>query len=91
MPIANVQDAREVERSLQAVLSTPDADGRAQAIRTLFVETLDFDPVDRLVPLIAANDPDLPTDARLLFVHFVSRKGWLRFRGRLRLPQRALE
>ena len=81
MPIANVQDAREVERSLQAILSLPGTDGRAQAIRALFVETLDFDHVNRLVPLGAANDPDLPSDARLLFVHFVSRKGWLRFRG----------
>ena len=27
---------------------------------------------------------------RLLFVHFLSRKGWLTFDGRQRLPQRAL-
>ena len=65
MPIANVQDAREVERSLQAILSAPDADTAAQAIRTLFVETLDFDYADRLVPLNGA-DPNLPSDARLL-------------------------
>ena len=65
MPIANVQDAREVERSLQAILSAPDADTAAQAIRTLFVETLDFDYADRLVSLNGA-DPNLPSDARLL-------------------------
>ena len=66
MPIANVQDAREVERSLQDILSHPGADERAQATRALFLETLDFDYVDRLVPLSAANDPNLPNDARLL-------------------------
>ena len=66
MPIANVQDAREVERSLTAIFSAPDADGRAQAIRTLFVETLDFELANRLVQLAAVNDPSVPTDARLL-------------------------
>ena len=66
MPIANVQDAHEVERSLQAILSHPGTDERTQAIRALFVETLDFDHENRLVPLSAANDPDLPADARLL-------------------------
>ena len=48
MPIANIQDAREVEGSLQAILYSTDADTAAQAIRTLFVETLDFDYDDRL-------------------------------------------
>ncbi len=65
MPIANIQDAREVERSLQAILSAPDADATAQAIHTLFVETLDYEYADRLVPLNDA-DPNLPSDARLL-------------------------
>ena len=65
MPIANIQDAREVERSLQAILSAPDANNVAQAVRTLFVETLDFDYADRLVSLNGA-DPNLPSDARLL-------------------------
>ena len=65
MPISNVQDACEVERSLQAILSAPDADNVAQAIRTLFVETLDFDYADRLVSL-NGTDPNLPSDARLL-------------------------
>ena len=57
MPIANVQDAREVERSLQAVLSTHGAEVASQAIRAQFVEILDFDCTDRLVPL---NDADRP-------------------------------
>ncbi len=66
MPIANVQDAREVESSLQEILSAPDADAAAQAIRTLFVETLDFEPYgETWVPLNDA-DPNLPSDARLL-------------------------
>ena len=65
MPIANIQDAREVERSLRDILSAPDADGAAQAIRTLFTETLDYDYADLRVPLNGA-DPNLPSDARLL-------------------------
>ena len=66
MPIANIQDAHEVERGLQTILAAPDADERARAIRTLFVETLDFDHADVLVTLGAAKDPNLPHDARLL-------------------------
>ena len=65
MPIANIQDAQEVERSLRDILAAPGADDAAQAIRTLFVETLDYDYVDLRVPLNAA-DPNLPSDARLL-------------------------
>ena len=65
MPIANIQDALEVERSLQAILSAPDADATAQAIRTLFVETLDYEYADRLVPLNQANT-NLPSDVSLL-------------------------
>ena len=66
MPIANTQDAHEVQRGLQTILTAPDADERARAIRTLFMETLDFDHADVLVPLGAAKDPNLPSDARLL-------------------------
>ena len=66
MPIANIQDTHEVERGLQTILTAPDADDRARAIRALFVETLDFDRADLLVPLGAAKDPNLPSDARLL-------------------------
>ena len=39
MPIANIQDAQEVEHSLQAVLTASDIAARTQAIRALFVET----------------------------------------------------
>ena len=66
MPIANIQDAHEVERGLQTILTAPDADGRAREIRKLFVETLDFDHADLSVPLAATKDPNLPSDARLL-------------------------
>ena len=59
MPIADIQDAREVEHSLRGILSATDADGAAQAVRTLFVETLDYDYADLRVPLNGA-------DARLL-------------------------
>ena len=66
MPIVNIQDAHEVERGLQTILTAPDADGRARAIRMLFVETLDFEHADLLVALGSANDPNLPSDAHLL-------------------------
>ena len=66
MPIANVQDAREVESSLQEILSAPDADAAAQAIRTLFVETLDFEPYGETWVPLNGTDPNLPSDARLL-------------------------
>ena len=66
MPIANIQDAREVERGLRAIFDATNADDRARAIRSLFVETLDFDQMNRLVSLEAARDRNLPSDARLL-------------------------
>ena len=66
MPIANIQDAHEIERGLQTILTAHDADGRAREIRKLFVETLDFDHADVLVTLGATKDPNLPPDARLL-------------------------
>ena len=66
MPIANIQDAHEIERGLQTILTAHDADGRAREIRKLFVETLDFDHADVLITLGATKDPNLPHDARLL-------------------------
>lgn len=66
MPITNIQDAREVERGLRAIFDATDTDDRARAICSLFVETLDFDQMDRLVPLETAKDRNLPSDARLL-------------------------
>ena len=68
MPIANIQDAREVEGSLRDILAASSADAASASIRTLFVETLDFDYADRLVPLNGA-DPNLPPDARLVAQH----------------------
>ena len=65
MPIANVRDAHEVERSLQTILSAHDAEDRTRAIRTMFVEALDFEHADLLVPLNDAG-ANLPSDARLL-------------------------
>lgn len=55
MPITNIEDAHEVERGLQTILTAPDADGRARAIRTMFVETLDFVHADILVELDLAK------------------------------------
>ena len=66
MSIANIQDAREVQRGLQKIFEAKDSDERARAIRSLFVETLDFDQMDLRVPLEAANDRNLPADARLV-------------------------
>ena len=65
MPIANIQDAREVEGSLRDILAASSADAASASIRTLFVETLDFDYAGQLVPLNGA-DTNLPADARLL-------------------------
>ena len=63
MPIANIQDAQEVERSLQAILTAPDIDTRIAAIRTLFVETLDYDYADQRVSLEWAGNNQLPAEA----------------------------
>ena len=65
MPIANTQDAREVEGNLRNILDASSADAASASIPTLFVETLDFDYADWLVPLNGA-DPDLLSDARLV-------------------------
>lgn len=46
MPVANVQNAREVQRSLQTALTIKDVDARGQVIRSLLVETLDFERDD---------------------------------------------
>ena len=65
MPIADVGDAREVERSMRAVLDSDNDEDRVRSLRSLFVEILDFQNVDRRVALKDAS-PDLPDDARLL-------------------------
>ena len=70
MTTRNIQDNRNVDRSLHDILNADAGpDDRARAIRTMFVETLDFDRIEgneRLVPLSAAGDASLPADARLL-------------------------
>ena len=66
MPIANIQDAQEVERSLQAILTAPDIDTRIAAIRTLLVETLDYDYTDQRVSLESAGNNQLPKEAHVV-------------------------
>ena len=53
MPILNRDDAFEVEAHVKSIFAaTPD--GRTNAIRRLFVETLDFDPASGQVSLVGA-------------------------------------
>ena len=66
MPIANIQDAQEVERSLQAILTVPDIEARTQAIRVLFVETLDYKYADQRVSLQPAGNTQLPDEAYIV-------------------------
>ena len=66
MPIANIQDAQEVERSLQAILTAPDIDTRIAAIRTLFVETLDYDYTDQRVSLESASNNQLAKESYIV-------------------------
>ena len=70
MAIANIQDAQEVERSLEAILSVHDIDARIQAIRTLFVEILDYDYADQRVTLQPVSNQQLPEEA-----YIVARRG----------------
>ena len=65
MPIANVQDAREVDRGIQNILSAPDLDDRLRTIRTLFVEVLDFERADQRVSLESAGNSQLPKNAHI--------------------------
>ena len=65
MPIANVQDTTGVEQNLQEILSSADIVRRLQAIRVLFVGTLDYDNADQLVSLESAGNAQLPKDAYL--------------------------
>ena len=66
MSIANIQDAQEVERSLQSILAAPDINARIQTVRTLFVEILDYYPADQRVSLRAASNGQLPDDAYIV-------------------------
>ena len=66
MSIANIQDAQEVERSLQSILAAPDINARIQTVRTLFVEILDYYPADQRVSLGPASNDQLPDDAYIV-------------------------
>ena len=66
MPLANIQDAQEVEHSLQAVLTSPDIEARIQAIRALFVEVLDYDYADQRVSLGSDSNDQLPDEAYIV-------------------------
>ena len=66
MSIANIQDAQEVERSLQSILAAPDINARIQTVRTLFVEILDYYPADQRVSLGPASNGQLPDDAYIV-------------------------
>ena len=54
MPIQNRDDAVEVETQIASIFAAPP-DGRTNAIRRLFVETLDFDRASGQVSLAGAS------------------------------------
>ena len=66
MPIADINDAHEVDEHLNRILAASDNAGSATAIRSMFVETLDWDYAHGIASLHGANDDALPRDARLL-------------------------
>ena len=66
MPIANVQDAREVEQSLRTILAESDIQTRIRVIRSLFTETLDYYHADSKVPLQNAGNHQLPAEGYLI-------------------------
>ena len=66
MPITNVSDAVEVRAKLADFLNAGDTDGRVNAARALFVETLDWRYADGLIPLHNAQNDTLPSDAQLI-------------------------
>ena len=65
MPIVNTNDAPEVEDSLKTILESTDDERRIDAIRSLFVEVLDYEQDNQPIALNASSDY-LPTDARLV-------------------------
>ena len=54
MPIKDVQDAIEVHEHIEEIFGAASPDERAQAIRQLFVETLDFNPDSGQISLSSA-------------------------------------
>ena len=68
MPIQHRDDAVEVETQITSIFAAPP-DGRTNAIRRLFVETLDFDPATGQVSLAgAAANAVLPDAAERIAV-----------------------
>ena len=66
MPIANIQDAREVEQSLQTILTESDTQARIRTIRSLFTETLDYYHADSKVSLQNVGNHQLPAEGHLI-------------------------
>ena len=66
MPIANINDAREVDDCLIAALDASEMDQRVGAVRRLFVEVLDFEQDNRPISLRASPEPALSDDAFLI-------------------------
>ena len=68
MPIQNRDDAVEVETQIASVFAALP-DGRPSAIRSLFVETLDFGPASGQVSLVGASaNAELPESAERVAV-----------------------
>ena len=66
MPIANVRDAFEVGDRLDDILTEGNEERRIGHIRSLFVESLDWQYADGLIPLQAARGGRIPSDAHLV-------------------------
>ncbi len=65
MPIIDVNDATEVHENIDSIFAADSPDARVQALRRLFVETLDFDPQSGAVSLAGAPaNVHLPEVAR---------------------------
>ncbi len=65
MPIADLNDAHEVNDAIERVFGAASPDERERAIRSLFVEALDFEYASGTVNLdSAAGNVQLPPDAR---------------------------
>ncbi|MDE0630486.1 MAG: Eco57I restriction-modification methylase domain-containing protein [Caldilineaceae bacterium] len=60
----NAQEARVVASHIKRIFEAPSVNARAEAVRRLFVEELDFHPADRQISLASAsNTVVLPEDA----------------------------
>ena len=66
MAIPDVNDAVEVREKLSDLLNANGTDRRVDAARSLFVETLDWQYADGLIPLHSARNDNLPSDAFLI-------------------------